>query len=85
MQWETFLALGVQYNDTMVISLKGNTDFFFFFNFLSRLHTQHRAQLQAWTPNPEIKTWDHDQSQRQMLNTLSHPDAPKFGIFVGQK
>ena len=40
---------------------------------LQALSCQHRAWCGARTP----KLWDHDLSQGQMLNRLSHPGAPK--------
>ena len=37
---------------------------------------QQKAQEGAWTQ----ELWDHDLSQSQMLNQLSHPDAPIFNF-----
>ena len=34
---------------------------------------QQRARLGVWTH----ELWDYDLSQNQMLNQLSHPDAPQ--------
>ena len=44
---------------------------------LQALSWQHRARCGARTHT----LWDHDLSQSQMLNGLSHPGAPKFIYF----
>ena len=38
----------------------------------SRLPAEQETQSRAWSQD----SWDHDLSQRQMLNWLSHPGAP---------
>ena len=40
---------------------------------LLALSCQHRARCGAWTH----ELWDHDLSQSQMLNQLSHPGTPR--------
>ena len=42
---------------------------------LSRLHTQHRAQCGAQSPNLEIMTWA--KSKSQTFNQLRHPSTPR--------
>ena len=45
---------------------------------IQALSSQPRAQCGARTH----ELWDHDLSQSQMLNRLSHPDAPFFLMFI---
>ena len=42
-------------------------------------HTPHWAGNLMW--DSISGPWDHDLSKRERLNWLSHPGAPKFGIF----
>ena len=42
------------------------------------LHQHQWAWCGAWTPKPR----DHDLSQSQMLNQMSHPGAPNFNFLT---
>ena len=44
------------------------------------LHWQQRARYGALTHEP----WDHDLSQRQTLNPLSHPGAPREHLILNK-
>ena len=45
---------------------------------MQALSCRHRAWCRAQTH----KLWDHDLSQSQMLNQLSHPDAPEKNVLM---
>ena len=48
-------------------------------NISSRLYTEHGAQCGFQSHNPEIMTWAKTKSQ--LLNQISHPDAPSQVLF----